>query len=224
MTTVERPVKDVGEQRAQEVRLDKPVYQLIALDVAENIISGRYQVGEKVHGRSTLASRYNVSPETVRRAMFLLKDMEILEMKQGSGIFIKNVEKAQAFVQKFKNACAADELRANLSDLLSQRDALEQKISSSMMNLIDSYERFESANPLTPFELPIREGDALTGKNLADVNFWHNTGATIIAIRRNGGLMLSPGPYAEFLPGDVFLLVCDAESFARAKNYVERGE
>ena len=75
-----------------------------------------------------------------------------------------------------------------------------------------------------PFELPIREGDALTGKNLADVNFWHNTGATIIAIRRNGGLMLSPGPYAEFLPGDVFLLVCDAESFARAKNYVERGE
>ena len=48
---------------------------------------------EKIHGRSTLASKYNVSPETVRRAMFLLKDMDILEMKQGSGIFIKNVEK-----------------------------------------------------------------------------------------------------------------------------------
>lgn len=95
-------MKDVGEQRAQEVRLDKPVYQLIALDVAENIISGRYQVGEKVHGRSTLASRYNVSPETVRRAMFLLKDMEILEMKQGSGIFIKNVEKRRPLCKSLK--------------------------------------------------------------------------------------------------------------------------
>ena len=36
--------------------------------------------------------------------------------------------------------------------------------------------------------------------------------------------MLSPGPYAEFLPGDVFLLICDAESYARAKRYVATGE
>ena len=115
-------------QMAQEANLEKPVYQLIALDMAEKIISGRYDVGEKIHGRSTLASKYNVSPETVRRAMFLLKDMDILEMKQGSGIFIKNVEKAQSFVEKFRNLCAADELRANLGDLMNQRDALEQQI------------------------------------------------------------------------------------------------
>ncbi|HIV86800.1 MAG TPA: GntR family transcriptional regulator [Candidatus Pygmaiobacter gallistercoris] len=209
---------------AQESKVEKPVYQLIALDMAEKIISGRYEVGEKIHGRSTLASKYNVSPETVRRAMFLLKDMDILEMKQGSGIFIKNVEKAQSFVEKFRNLCAADELRANLGELMSQRDALEQKIRTSMMNLIDSYERFESANPLAPFELPIRKEDALTGRNLADVNFWHNTGATIIGIRRKGGLILSPGPYAEFCPGDIFLIVCDAESFARAKAYVRTGK
>ena len=208
---------------AEETRLEKPVYQLIALDMAEDIINGRYAPGERVRGRSTLASKYNVSPETVRRAMFLLKDMDILEMKQGSGIIIKDVEKAQLFVQKFKNSCAADEIRANLTGMMAQREALEQKISAAMMNLIDSYERFESANPLTPFELPIRKGDALTGKNLADVNFWHNTGATIIAIRRAGVLVLSPGPYAEFLPGDVFLLVCDAESYARARTYVETG-
>ena len=209
---------------AQEGKLEKPVYQLIALDMAEKIVAGRYQVGEKVHGRSTLASKYNVSPETVRRAMYLLKDMEILEMKQGSGIFIKNVEKAQAFVEKFRNLCAADELRANLGDLMNQRDALEQQIRSSMMNLLDSYERFESVNPLAPFELKIRPEDALTGKNLADVNFWHNTGATIIAIRRAGHLILSPGPYAEFCPGDVFLIVCDAESLSRAKAYVRTGK
>ena len=207
-----------------QARLEKPVYQLIALDVAENIVGGKYAVGQKLHGRSSLASKYNVSPETVRRAMFLLKDMDILDSRQGSGILIKNVDKAQAFVQKFKNVCTASELRANLTDLLAQRDALEQQISSSMMNLIDSYERFEGSNPLTPFELPIQPGDALTGKNLADVNFWHNTGATIIAIRRSGGLILSPGPYAEFMPGDVFLLVCDAQSFARAKAYVASGQ
>lgn len=209
---------------AQEARLEKPVYQLIALDVARGIVDGSYQLGQKLHGRSTLASRYNVSPETVRRAMFLLKDMGILEMRQGSGIIIRDVEKARSYVNKFQNSCAAEETRAQLLEMIGRRDALEQKISGALLALLDNYERFERMNPLTPFELPVHEQDALTGKNLADVNFWHNTGATIIAIRRAGGLILSPGPYAEFLPGDVFLLVCDAQSFARAKLYLEKGQ
>lgn len=192
--------------------------------MAESIAGGHYQPGEKVHGRSTLASKYNVSPETVRRAMFLLKDMDIIEMKQGSGIFIKNMDKAQSFVEKFKNAFAADELKENIAALTKERAQLDVKLNDAVLALLDSYERFAYLSPLTPFELSVTEGMALTGKNLADVNFWHNTGATIVAIRRDGQLILSPGPYAEFLPGDVFLLVCDAESYARAKTYVSTGK
>ena len=202
----------------------KPVYQLIALDMAESIAGGHYQPGEKVRGRSTLASKYNVSPETVRRAMFLLQDMDIIEMKQGSGIFIKNVDKAQNFVEKFRNAFAADELKAHINDLTRQRARLDEKLNEAVLALLDSYERFAYLSPLTPFELKVEEGMALTGKNLADVNFWHNTGATIVGIRRERQLILSPGPYAEFLPGDVFLLICDAEGYARAKAYVAAGE
>lgn len=209
---------------AEENRLQKPVYQLIALDMAESIAGGHYRPGEKIHGRSTLASKYNVSPETVRRAMFLLKDMDIIEMKQGSGIFIKNVEKAENFVEKFKNAFAADELKENIVALTKERARLDAQLNDAVLALLDSYERFANLSPLTPFELPITERMALTGKNLADVNFWHNTGATIVAIRREGRLILSPGPYAEFLPGDVFLLVGEAESYARAKAYVASGE
>lgn len=209
---------------AQETQFQKPIYQLIALDMAESIANGHYRPGEKIHGRSTLASKYNVSPETVRRAMFLLKDMEIIEMKQGSGIFIKNVEKAENFVQKFKNAFAADELKENIVALTRSRAQLDEKLNDAVLALLDSYERFAHLSPLTPFELPISAEMALTGKNLADVNFWHNTGATIVAIRREGKLMLSPGPYAEFLPGDVFLLVGEAESYARARAYVTTGE
>ena len=46
----------------------------------------------------------------------------------------------------------------------------------------------------------------------------------MLVIRRAGHLILSPGPYAEFCPGDVFLIVCDAESFSRAKAYVRTGK
>jgi DNA-binding GntR family transcriptional regulator len=40
------------------------VYKRIALDIAQGIVSGRYPLNEKIHGRSTLAGIYNVSPET----------------------------------------------------------------------------------------------------------------------------------------------------------------
>lgn len=202
----------------------KPVYQLIALDMAESIAGGHYQPGEKIHGRSTLASKYNVSPETVRRAMFLLKDMDIIEMRQGSGIFIKHIDKAQNFVEKFRTTLSAGQLKQQINDLTCQRAALDARLNETVLALLDSYERFSNLSPLTPFELPVKAGMALTGKNLADVNFWHNTGATIVGIRRAGQLILSPGPYAEFLPDDTFLLICDSASYARAKAYVARGE
>ena len=89
-------------------KVQRPVYQLIALDVAQDIAEGRYQPGEKVRGRSTLAGKYNVSPETVRRAMSMLQDMEILEMRQGSGIYIRDVAKATRFVEKFRAADATE--------------------------------------------------------------------------------------------------------------------
>ena len=82
--------------------------------------------------------------------MYLLKDMEILEMKQGSGIFIRMWKRRRPLSRNSATSARADELRANLGDLMNQRDALEQQIRSSMMNLLDSYERFESVNPLAP--------------------------------------------------------------------------
>ena len=204
-------------------KVQRPVYQLIALDVAQNIAEGRYRPDEKVRGRSTLAGKYNVSPETVRRAMSMLQDMEILEMRQGSGIYIRDVAKAARFVEKFRAADATEELKRHVDELTRQRAELDARLGEAMDALMDSYRRFAEAPPLVPFELKVEEGMALTGRNLADVNFWHNTGATIVAIRREGKMILSPGPYAEFLPGDVFLLVCDQESFRRAANYVSNG-
>ena len=37
-------------------RIEVPVYQQIAVDIASKIVNGKYQIGEKIIGRSTLAS------------------------------------------------------------------------------------------------------------------------------------------------------------------------
>ena len=45
---------------AGKKKIVRPRYQQIAVDLAERIVENRYQVGEKIHARSTLASTYNV--------------------------------------------------------------------------------------------------------------------------------------------------------------------
>jgi K+/H+ antiporter YhaU regulatory subunit KhtT len=52
------------------------------------------------------------------------------------------------------------------------------------------------------------------------VNFWQNTGATIIGIRRGSRIILSPGPYAEFLKDDVFIMVGDEGSYERTTRFI----
>lgn len=44
-------------------------YQKIAISVAERIANDEYEVGEKLKSRTTIASTFNVSPETARKGL-----------------------------------------------------------------------------------------------------------------------------------------------------------
>ena len=58
---------------ANKHKIAEPIYQKIAIDIASKIAAGKYKAGEKIYGRSMLAAHYAVSPETIRRAMFMLQ-------------------------------------------------------------------------------------------------------------------------------------------------------
>ena len=47
-------------------------YQQLASDIASRIAEGSYQVGDKIFARSSLASQYQVSSETARKAVCVL--------------------------------------------------------------------------------------------------------------------------------------------------------
>ena len=70
---------------ANKHKIAEPIYQKIAVDIASKIAAGKYKVGEKIYGRSMLAAHYAVSPETIRRAMFMLQDVGIVAIESGSG-------------------------------------------------------------------------------------------------------------------------------------------
>ncbi|MFC6602613.1 GntR family transcriptional regulator [Ectobacillus funiculus] len=82
-------------------RVQMPTYEKIAIDIANRIYDGKFKVGERIHGRSTLASEYNVSPETVRRAIKILEDVEIVQSAKGSGVIIASRENALSTLAAF---------------------------------------------------------------------------------------------------------------------------
>lgn len=198
----------------------RPVYQKIAIDMANRILEGDFSIGDKLHGRSSLSSHYNVSPETVRRAVILLSEMDIVEVIKGSGITIKSVDNCLKFINKFKNMGSMDKSKDQILDLLNERNEVDKKIEQKINELIDYSNRFVNINPFMPFEFKICKGLDIIGKTIRESKFWQNTSATIIGIRRDGKLILSPGPYAVFKEGDIFLAIGEESVYHKVKKFL----
>lgn len=203
-----------------EVSITKPIYQQISIDLANRIVNGEFVVGTKIHGRSTLAGRYNVSPETIRRAVILLEDMKIVEVAQGSGITVKSKDEAIKFIERFKSKDSMSSVKKDIENILNEKRKLEEHLVTYVDKLIDYSQRFKNSNPFSPIEIEIPKASRLVGKTIAEVNFWQNTGATIIGIRRDDFIVLSPGPYATFMEGDVYIMVGDEGSYERVKAFL----
>ena len=85
-------------------------YMRVAVSLAERIAAGELREGEKLSGRSKLSPEYNVSPETVRRALRLLADMKVVEVKEQSGVYILSADNARRYLHLCAGrnaACAA---------------------------------------------------------------------------------------------------------------------
>lgn len=189
-------------------------YLKIAVDLAARIASGDIAEGEKLKGRSVLSTEYNVSPETIRRAMSILSDRNVVSINAGSGIVVLSREKAIQFVKGFKDDESISEMRHNLTDLFDRRKALDEEITATTNRIIDMY-KYMRTDLITPVEINIPSNSHVIGKSIGALEVWHNTGATIIGIIQNNNIIISPGPYYEFASNDSVLIVGD-------KNVIER--
>ena len=203
-----------------------PQYLRIAVDLAARIASGELQEGQRVFGRSVMASEYNVSPETIRRALRLLADMKVVEIRPQSGTVILSADSARRYVSSFGDELKTDRLRGEVRTLMSQYAELNAKLLDTVSELIKSRYAMAPEEHLLPnFEIPVPEGSHVVGKSLNKLKFWQSTGCTIAAIRRARTVILSPGPYAELYDGDVIIAVGTPAAAEAAKKFVgERKE
>lgn len=202
-------------------KIDAPIYAKIALDMAGRIYRGEFKEGEKIHGRSMLAGEYQVSPETIRRAMNLLEDMDIIRVYQGSGIMVNSRKNASKYIENFQNKESIHTLRMEMHKLLEQKREIESQILDINEKIIDYANRLKHSNPIQPIEIDIFPDCRWIGKTVSETKFWQNTGATIVGIRRGGSIILSPGPYAAFEKDDTLLVIGDGGVVERVKNFMQ---
>ena len=196
-------------------------YLQIALDLARRIAKGELAEGSRVYGRSVMASEYNVSPETIRRALRLLADMKVVEVKPQSGAVVLSADSARRYIVNFEESADVRALRQQLKELMAEYADLSRRLSDTVTALVKSRDTFAAAGePLPNYEVPIPKGSPLIGQSIGALKFWQSTGGTIVAIRRGQTVILSPGPYAELYDGDVIVLVGSPAAAEAAHNLI----
>ena len=197
-----------------------PQYMRIAASVAERIAEGQFAEGEKLSGRSKLSSEYAVSPETIRKAVQLLRDMRVVSVKEQSGVYVLSADNARRYLQTVQDRSALVGKKRRLRALLEQQESLTKQVSELCRSILDDgILPVQAEQSLPNYAVRVPAGWADAGRNLGELHFWQATGATVVAIRRGGTTILSPGPYAELYAGDSVVFVGDADTREAVARY-----
>lgn len=195
-------------------------YIKIAIDIAHRIVNNDFIEGSKITGRTTLVSIYNVSPETIRRSLALLKDMNVVTVNEKSGIIINNKNYAKEFLDKFKTKSDFTYLNSETFDLIKQRKEIDSKLEKNISSIIEFATQLRNVGSIIPFESIVEENSFAVNKSIGELDFWHNTKATIIAVKRDGNLYLSPGPYFQIHSEDIIVYVGEESVLESVKEYI----
>lgn len=198
-----------------------PNYIKIAVDIAHRITNNEFVEGQKITGRTTLGSIYNVSPETIRRSVALLKDMNVITIHEKSGLIINSKNDAKNFLNKFKANSDFASINNDTYNLISERKKLDSKIEQNIDSIIQFATQLRNVGTIIPFESIVEKNSIAVGKSIGELSFWHNTKATIIGVKKNNEIFLSPGPYFTIQEGDILVYVGEDEVLKNVDNYIK---
>ena len=203
-------------------RSKTPNYIKIAVDIASRIVSNEFLEGTKITGRTTLVSIYKVSPETIRRSIALLKDMDVVKVNDKSGIIINSRKNAKTFIDKFKTQSDFSSINNETYELLKQKKLIDEKIEHNIKSIVEFATQLKNVENIIHFESTVEEGSIAVGKSIGELNFWHNTKATIIGIKRDNEIFVSPGPYFTIQVNDILVYVGQDEVLDNINNYIKK--
>lgn len=190
-------------------------YEEIAQDLAQRIAQGELVEGSRVLGRSSLAGTYQVSPETIRRAVAILHERGIVQSVAGSGIRVLSQIAAAEFMESLRTRNTLEEGARELRALLKQRREMDAHIEEALDRLLTQATGALSSRHVD--EVTIRSGSWAVGRSLQEIRLRSRTGATAIAVTRDEVDHFSPPIDMVLAQSDVVTIVGDEASRSRAR-------
>ncbi len=174
-------------RETKEVKLTmKPKYQVIIEEIKSHILSGTYKVGEKIPSELALQDSYDVSRQTVRKALLELSNEGFLRSERGSGTYVSSQYRSKSGAKSsnktigvittyisdyiFPSIIRGIEGRLNEdnyslllastnNDIAQERKALEMMLSYGVDGLIVEPTRSNVYNPNIAYYLSFKEQD-----------------------------------------------------------------
>ncbi len=132
-------------------KISMPRYQQIAVEIATRIANEEYKVGDKIYTRSYIAGHYGVSPETARRAICVLSDLDIVVSEKGSGVTIKSRQNASNFIKQFNKRETIESIKEKIFQSVDHQKQEMEALNQYLSELIQASEHFRSMNPSFTF-------------------------------------------------------------------------
>lgn len=186
-------------------------YEKIAFDIASRIVSGDLLVGSKISGRTKMSSEYNVSSETIRKALKLLEQAYVVRVHAHSGVIIEDSHNAMNYLNQRKAFMSVEALKDELHELLVEKKMLDVKIEKLMGELMLAMDRFGFSDPLHRSEFSVTDQHTFVNTTIKSLALYQHTQATIIAIKRGQELITSPGPDATLMVNDKVMVIIPKE-------------
>jgi K+/H+ antiporter YhaU regulatory subunit KhtT len=194
-------------------------YEEIAQDLASRIAQGELAEGARVLGRSSLAGTYQVSPETIRRAVAILHERGIVQSVAGSGIRVLSQYAAVEYLESLSTRNTLEEGARDLRNLLRQRRELDEKIDASLDRILSQATVALASRHVE--ELTVKPAAWVVGRSLGEIRLRSWSGATAVAVTRGDVDYFSPPADMLLAPGDVITIMGSETSRSRAKEILD---
>ncbi|MDB4897869.1 MAG: GntR family transcriptional regulator [Firmicutes bacterium] len=194
-------------------------YEEIAQDLAKRIAQGELTEGARILGRSSLAGTYQVSPETIRRAVAILHERGIVQSVAGSGIRVMSRYAAVEYLDTLTTRNTLEEGARELRGLLKQRRQLDEKIDTALDRVLSQATGALASRHVE--EITVKPAAWVVGRSLGEIRLRSWTGATAVAVTRADVDHFSPPADMLLAPGDVITVIGSEAVRARAKDILD---
>ena len=106
----------------------KRLYQEIGIKLRNELLSGRYAIGDRIPPERDIAEHYQVSRTVVREALIMLELENLIEVRKGSGVYVINLPGPQSGVSPQLSRSEEDDIGP--FELLQARQFLESDIAA----------------------------------------------------------------------------------------------